>query len=71
MEFSERDLPPAGLILESPFNNLVDVVAHHPYAIPFRWLPWFKKMVLESLERSGLDMNTDYRITKYDLSKYN
>ncbi|VDM11198.1 unnamed protein product [Wuchereria bancrofti] len=66
MEFSEKGLPPAGLILESPFNNLSDVVTHHPYAIPFRWLPWFKNMVLESLDRSGLDMNTDYRITKVD-----
>ncbi|KAL3984988.1 Alpha/beta hydrolase family protein [Acanthocheilonema viteae] len=66
MEFSEEGSPPTGLILESPFNNLNDVVTHHPYAIPFRWLPWFKKMVLESLERSGLDMNTDYRITKVD-----
>ncbi|VDK77798.1 unnamed protein product [Litomosoides sigmodontis] len=65
-EFSEKGLPPTGLILESPFNNLNDVVTHHPYASPFRWLPWFKTMILESLERSGLDMSTDYRITKVD-----
>ncbi|EFO17202.2 hypothetical protein LOAG_11300 [Loa loa] len=64
MQFSEKGSPPAGLILESPFNNLNDAVTHHPYTIPFRWLPWFKKMVLESLDRSGLDMSTDYRITK-------
>lgn len=70
MEFSEKGSPPAGLILESPFNNLNDVVTHHPYATPFRWLPWFKKMILESLDRSGLDMSTDYRITKYALAKH-
>ncbi|MCP9262801.1 Monoacylglycerol lipase ABHD12 [Dirofilaria immitis] len=55
-----------GLILESPFNNLRDVVTYHPYAIPFRWLPWFEKMILESLSRSGLEMNTDERITRVD-----
>uniref|UniRef100_A0A915PNI9 Serine aminopeptidase S33 domain-containing protein n=1 Tax=Setaria digitata TaxID=48799 RepID=A0A915PNI9_9BILA len=66
MELSENGSTPAGLILESPFNNLHDVVTHHPYALPFRWLPWFEKMVLKPLDRCGLDMSTDYRITKVD-----
>ncbi|VDP13352.1 unnamed protein product [Onchocerca flexuosa] len=65
-ELSERGLPPAGLILESPFNNLHDVVTYHPYSVPFRWLPWFEKMVLGSLSKSGLDMSTDERITRVD-----
>lgn len=70
MEFSGKGSPPTGLILESPFNNLADVVTYHPYAAPFRWLPWFKVVVLESLDRSGLVMNTDDRITQYALARY-
>lgn len=63
-ELSETGSPPVGLILESPFNNLLDVVTYHPFATPFRWLPWFNRTVLKPLHRSGLNMSSDYRITK-------
>ncbi|VDN06173.1 unnamed protein product [Thelazia callipaeda] len=63
---AESGSPPLGLILESPFNNLRDVVANHPFATFFRCLPWFERTVLDSLNRSGLNMSTDVRITKVD-----
>ncbi|VDN39839.1 unnamed protein product [Gongylonema pulchrum] len=64
MHLSESGSPPVGLILESPFNNLLDVVTYHPFAAPFRWLPWFNRTVLQPLHRSGLDMSSDRRIKK-------
>lgn len=35
-EFSIVKNPPNGLILESPFNNLHDVIYNHPLSYPFR-----------------------------------
>ncbi|CAH0757120.1 unnamed protein product [Diatraea saccharalis] len=34
--------PPNGLILEAPFNNLADEVAHHPLSILVTWLPYYE-----------------------------
>uniref|UniRef100_A0A0M3K415 Lysophosphatidylserine lipase ABHD12 n=1 Tax=Anisakis simplex TaxID=6269 RepID=A0A0M3K415_ANISI len=64
MELSETGGAPFGLILESPFNNLHDVIISHPFAAPFRWLPWFDDIVVHPLENSGLNMSSDLRITR-------
>lgn len=39
-EFSDIGNPPSALILESPFNNLRDVIRGHPLSYPLRLLPW-------------------------------
>uniref|UniRef100_A0A914WQA8 Serine aminopeptidase S33 domain-containing protein n=1 Tax=Plectus sambesii TaxID=2011161 RepID=A0A914WQA8_9BILA len=64
MDVSEQGKPPVGLILESPFNNLRDVVFNHPFTLPFRWMPWFDRIFVHPMQSSGLDMRTDERIVK-------
>uniref|UniRef100_A0A914ZPC5 Serine aminopeptidase S33 domain-containing protein n=1 Tax=Parascaris univalens TaxID=6257 RepID=A0A914ZPC5_PARUN len=64
MELCESGMAPDGLILESPFNNLRDVITFHPLAAPFRWLPCFDYILLHPFENSGLNMSSDLRITR-------
>ena len=63
-ELSDAGTPPKALILESPFNNLSDVVRNHPFSAPFRILPWFDQVIVNPLIRSGLTMNSDHRIQR-------
>lgn len=62
MDLSESGLAPIGLVLESGFNNLRDVIYNHPFVTPFRWLPWFDDVLVKPLLKSGLIMSTDTRI---------
>ena len=62
-EISEQGIPPAGTILESPFNNIHDVVKNHPFSKPFRWLgPLFDKLIIDRWVQSGLVMRSDQSI---------
>lgn len=63
-ELSQLETPPTALVLESPFNNLPDVINNHPFSAPFRFLPWFNQLVVKPLMDSGLVMNSDQRIKK-------
>lgn len=57
---------PDALVLEAPFNNLRDVIRRHPFSLPLRILPWFDKFIVEPLIRSGLVMNTDERLKRFN-----
>ncbi|CAD5231737.1 unnamed protein product [Bursaphelenchus xylophilus] len=63
-ELSQEDKNPTALVLESPFNNLRDVINNHPFSAPFRFLPWFDHLVIQPLIESGLIMQSDQRIKK-------
>ncbi|KAH7715362.1 Protein Y97E10AL.2 [Aphelenchoides avenae] len=65
-ELSDAGRAPEGLVLESPFNNLRDVITHHPFSTPFRWLPrWaFDAVFVNPLIRTGLVMSSDQRLVK-------
>uniref|UniRef100_A0A915NXR8 T-complex protein 1 subunit beta n=1 Tax=Meloidogyne floridensis TaxID=298350 RepID=A0A915NXR8_9BILA len=63
-ELSDAGMPPKALVLESPFNNLRDVVRNHPFSLPFRRLPWFDWTVIHPLIRSGLVMSSDKRVQR-------
>ncbi|PAV57541.1 hypothetical protein WR25_04837 [Diploscapter pachys] len=60
-DLSQEGSPPAGLILESPFNNLHDVISHHPFSLPLRWMPdsMFQEIVINPLYSIGLHMDLD------------
>lgn len=64
-ELSDAGTPPKALVLESPFNNLPDVVRNHPLSTLYRFLPWFDQVIVNPLIRSGLRMNSDQRIQRY------
>uniref|UniRef100_A0AC35UG10 Lysophosphatidylserine lipase ABHD12 n=1 Tax=Rhabditophanes sp. KR3021 TaxID=114890 RepID=A0AC35UG10_9BILA len=63
-EATKLNLPaPQGLILESPFNCLRDVVLSHPFSKPFRWIPYIEYIIVDSLKSSGLVFDSDISIT--------
>uniref|UniRef100_A0A8R1TXI2 2-arachidonoylglycerol hydrolase ABHD12 n=2 Tax=Onchocerca TaxID=6281 RepID=A0A8R1TXI2_ONCVO len=62
MELSMKNMPPAGLILEAPFNNLIDLITQSPYSAAWRWTPWFNVFLKQSISRSGLQFNSDKNI---------
>ncbi|TKR86702.1 hypothetical protein L596_011236 [Steinernema carpocapsae] len=61
-ELSLSKNAPTGLILESPFNNLKEVMLSHPFSRPYRWIPYLDVILVEPLRGAGLVMNTDERI---------
>uniref|UniRef100_A0A914C9Q3 Serine aminopeptidase S33 domain-containing protein n=1 Tax=Acrobeloides nanus TaxID=290746 RepID=A0A914C9Q3_9BILA len=63
-ELSDIGLPPIGLVLESPFNNLKDAVMNHPFSKPFRKYPFFDEIFVNPLMRSGLSMSSDKHIQR-------
>uniref|UniRef100_A0A1I7XLN9 Lysophosphatidylserine lipase ABHD12 n=1 Tax=Heterorhabditis bacteriophora TaxID=37862 RepID=A0A1I7XLN9_HETBA len=64
MDLSCEERAPDGLILEAPFNNLHDVVMHHPFSLPIRWWPEaiIESIILDPLRSVGLIMDSDKRI---------
>lgn len=64
-ELCNQKIGPDALVLESPFNNLRDVVRHHPFSVPLRFLPFFDLLIVDPLIRSGLVMNTDERLKRF------
>nr|XP_050032596.1 lysophosphatidylserine lipase ABHD12-like [Dermacentor andersoni] len=44
------EAPPAGLVLEAPFDALHRVAATHPLSLPYRWLPYFELTFVASLK---------------------
>uniref|UniRef100_A0A0N4Z950 Lysophosphatidylserine lipase ABHD12 n=1 Tax=Parastrongyloides trichosuri TaxID=131310 RepID=A0A0N4Z950_PARTI len=65
-KMSESGIPPKGVILESPFNNLRDAMINHPFSKPFKWIPYIEQLVVGNLQSSGLVMASDVHIQKID-----
>ncbi|XP_043503490.1 lysophosphatidylserine lipase ABHD12 isoform X1 [Polistes fuscatus] len=59
---SAMDVTPTGLILESPFNNIVDEISEHPFAQMFKHLPWFHWLIVEPFYHNGLRFESDKHI---------
>ncbi|KAK2580674.1 hypothetical protein KPH14_007776 [Odynerus spinipes] len=53
---------PTGLILESPFNNIVDELSEHPFAQIFKHLPWFHWLIIEPFYHNNLRFESDKHI---------
>lgn len=68
-ELCDEKSGPDGLVLESPFNNLRDVIRRHPFSMPLRFLPCFDEIIIFPLMKIGLIMATDKRITKFVILK--
>jgi len=59
-------IPPSGLVLESPFNNIFDEVRNHPMAWVWRKMPWFDWFFTNSLAKNDLGFVSDQRISVID-----
>ncbi|VDM59127.1 unnamed protein product [Angiostrongylus costaricensis] len=68
MDLSIDGRPPHGLVLESPFNNLRDVIMNHPLSLSVRWMPetLVQRLIVQPLKKVGLIMKTDERIANVD-----
>ncbi|KAH9499535.1 Monoacylglycerol lipase abhd12 [Bulinus truncatus] len=53
---------PAGIVLESPFNNIRDAAYHHPFSTPYRSLPYFDYVFVQPLRDHGLFFNSEENI---------
>ncbi|KAI1719312.1 serine aminopeptidase, s33 domain-containing protein [Ditylenchus destructor] len=67
-ELSAAFRPPTSLVLESPFNNLEDVVRGHPFSQPIRMMPFgniiIDKYVIEPLENALYEIKLfHFRVT--------
>ncbi|KAF3420181.1 hypothetical protein E2986_09447 [Frieseomelitta varia] len=57
-------IQPAGLFLESPFNNIADELSEHPLAQIFKHLPWFHWVIVEPFYNNYLRFESDKHIKK-------
>ena len=63
---SQEGNGPAGLVLESPFNNIYDEVRNHPMCWVWSKMPWFDWFFTTSLADSDVAFVTDQRIAVID-----
>lgn len=61
---ADKNVQPAGLFLESPFNNIADELTEHPLAQMFKHLPWFHWLVVEPFYKNDLRFESDKHIGK-------
>ncbi|ESO91987.1 hypothetical protein LOTGIDRAFT_233275 [Lottia gigantea] len=55
----DEDEHPLGVVLEAPFNNINEAAANHPFAFPYKMLPWFSDIFINSIGEHGIFFSTD------------
>ena len=58
---SEND-EPYGIVLESPFTNIREAAAKHPFTFPYRSLPCFESVFLDSISVNNIYFQSDVSI---------
>ncbi|KAH3851352.1 lysophosphatidylserine lipase ABHD12-like isoform X1 [Dreissena polymorpha] len=53
---------PDGVILESGFNNILDAAKYHPLASPFKMIPWFNWLFLDTITANDIHFQSDQSI---------
>lgn len=53
---------PVGVFLESGFNNILDAATHHPMAAPFRFIPWFHWLFIDTIKENDIHFESDQSI---------
>lgn len=56
---------PRALILESPFTNIKDEIRKHPFARPFKDLPWFDITIANPMYDNSLRFESDQHISEF------
>ena len=63
-QLAEEGVQPAGLFLESPFNNIADELSEHPFAQVFKHLPWFHWVIVEPFYGNNLRFESDKHVER-------
>ncbi|KAL5008307.1 hypothetical protein ScPMuIL_013888 [Solemya velum] len=53
---------PAGIVLEAPFNNILEAAENHPLAIPFKFIPWFNWVFIDTIMENNIHFTNDESI---------
>lgn len=53
---------PMGVFLESGFNNILDAATHHPMAAPFKFIPWFHWLFIDTIKENDIHFESDQSI---------
>ncbi|XP_005105030.1 lysophosphatidylserine lipase ABHD12 [Aplysia californica] len=61
-KLSDEGDHPAGIVLESPFNNIQEAAFNHPFASPYRMLPWFEWIFVDGIGEHGIFFNSEESI---------
>ncbi|XP_055902083.1 lysophosphatidylserine lipase ABHD12 isoform X1 [Eupeodes corollae] len=65
-QLSNMNVPgPRALILESPFTNIKDEIRKHPFARPFKDLPWFDMTIANPMYYNSLRFESDQHISEF------
>ncbi|XP_067627025.1 lysophosphatidylserine lipase ABHD12 isoform X2 [Eurosta solidaginis] len=56
---------PRGVILEAPFTNIRDEIRMHPFARPFKDLPWFDMTISRPMYTNSLRFESDQHIAEF------
>ncbi|XP_058986454.1 lysophosphatidylserine lipase ABHD12 isoform X1 [Musca domestica] len=54
-----------GVILEAPFTNIKDEIRMHPFARPFKHLPWFDHTIARPMYLNSLRFESDQHISEF------
>ncbi|XP_033735747.1 lysophosphatidylserine lipase ABHD12-like [Pecten maximus] len=58
----EKGEEPLGVVLESPFTNIREAASKHPFTAPFRMLPWFEAVFLDTIDQNNISFTSDKNI---------
>ncbi|OWF53751.1 monoacylglycerol lipase ABHD12-like [Mizuhopecten yessoensis] len=58
----EKGEEPVGVVLESPFTNIKEAASKHPFTAPFRMLPWFEAVFLDTIDQNNISFTSDKNI---------
>ncbi|XP_053962955.1 lysophosphatidylserine lipase ABHD12 isoform X2 [Anastrepha ludens] len=56
---------PRGVVLEAPFTNIRDEIRLHPFARPFKDLPWFDLTISRPMYSNSLRFESDRHIAEF------
>ncbi|WAR19386.1 ABD12-like protein [Mya arenaria] len=59
-----NDEAPDGIFLESGFNNILDAATHHPMASPYKKMPWFHWLFLDTITENNIHFQSDQSIAE-------
>lgn len=62
----KENISAAGVVLETPFTSVTDVIKLHPIVKFYSFLPWCDATILEPIRKNGMDFNSKLYISDVD-----